>query len=108
MVAERATDLPIFITENGAAYPDEVVDGQVEDEERRRYFEQHVDACRQAVEKGLPLTGYFAWSLLDNFEWAFGFSRRFGLVHVDYDTQIRTVKKSGHWFRDLLTAGQSG
>jgi len=104
MVAERADGLPIYITENGAAYPDEVVDGQVEDEERRHYFELHVDACRQAVEKGLPLKGYFAWSLMDNFEWAFGFSRRFGLVHVDYDTQVRTVKKSGRWFRDLLGA----
>ena len=106
MVAERAPDLPIFITENGAAYADEIVDGQVPDEERRRYFELHVDACRQAVEKGLPLKGYFAWSLMDNFEWAFGFSRRFGIVHVDYDTQVRTVKQSGHWFRELLTADQ--
>jgi len=107
MVAERAPGLPIFITENGAAYEDELVEGQVEDEERRHYFELHVDACRQAVEKGLPLTGYFAWSLMDNFEWAFGFSRRFGIVHVDYDTQVRTVKRSGAWFRDFLGAATS-
>ena len=106
MVAERAPELPVFITENGAAYADEIVDGRVEDEERRRYFEQHVDACRQAVKKGLPLKGYFAWSLMDNFEWAFGYSRRFGIVHVDYETQQRTVKKSGLWFRDFIAAQQ--
>jgi beta-glucosidase len=105
MVAERSGDLPIYITENGAAYEDHVgADGQIEDEERRRFFEQHTAACADAVEAGLPLKGYFAWSFMDNFEWAFGFSRRFGIVHVDYDTQVRTVKKSGHWFRDFLAA----
>ena len=103
MVAERSPGLPIYITENGAAYPDEVgPDGQVDDEERRHYFELHTAACADAVAEGLPLKGYFAWSLLDNFEWAFGYSRRFGIVHVDYDTQVRTVKKSGLWFRDFL------
>jgi len=107
MVAERSADLPIYITENGAAYDDQVgPDGQVDDEERRHYFELHTAACADAVAQGLPLRGYFAWSLLDNFEWAFGFSRRFGLVHVDYDSQVRTVKKSGHWFRQFLTAQQ--
>jgi beta-glucosidase len=105
MVHERAPELPVYITENGAAYPDAVsADGQVDDEERRHFFELHTAACAEAVAQGLPLKGYFAWSLLDNFEWAFGFSRRFGIVHVDYDTQLRTVKKSGHWFRDLLAA----
>ena len=105
MVAERSPELPIYITENGAAYPDEVgPDGQVDDEERRHYFELHTAACADAVAEGLPLKGYFAWSLLDNFEWAFGYSRRFGIVHVDYDTQVRTVKKSGLWFRDFLAA----
>jgi beta-glucosidase len=103
MVHDRAPELPVYITENGAAYPDEVLpDGSVDDEQRRHFFELHVDACRRAVEQGLPLRGYFAWSLLDNFEWAFGFSRRFGIVHVDYETQQRTVKKSGLWFRELL------
>jgi beta-glucosidase len=103
MVHERAPELPVMITENGAAYPDQVgPDGVVDDPERRHFFEQHVDACRQAVEEGLALRGYFAWSLLDNFEWAFGYSRRFGLVHVDYETQSRTVKSSGLWFRQLL------
>jgi beta-galactosidase len=107
MVAERSDGLPIYITENGAAYDDPApVDGQVEDEERRRYFELHTAACADAVEEGLPLKGYFAWSFLDNWEWAFGLSRRFGIVHVDYDTQVRTVKKSGHWFREFLAAQQ--
>ena len=113
MVAERAEGLPIYITENGAAYDDQPpVDGQLEDEERRHYFELHTSACADAVQQGLPLKGYFAWSFMDNFEWAFGFSRRFGLVHVDYDTQVRTVKDSGRRYATLisehreLTAGQ--
>jgi beta-glucosidase len=105
MVHERAPELPVFITENGAAYADEVgADGQVDDEERRHYFELHTAACADAVAEGLPLKGYFAWSLMDNFEWAFGYSRRFGIVYVDYETQARTVKKSGLWFRDFLAS----
>jgi beta-galactosidase len=105
MVHERAPELPVYITENGAAYPDEVgADGQIDDEERRHYFELHTAACAQALARGLPLKGYFAWSLMDNFEWAFGNSRRFGLVYVDYVTQQRTIKASGLWFRDFLAA----
>jgi beta-galactosidase len=105
MVHERAPEMAIYITENGAAYPDELgPDGTVNDEERRRYFQQHVEACREALRRGLPLKGYFAWSLLDNFEWAFGYSRRFGVVYVDYETQRRSIKASGHWWRDLLTS----
>ena len=82
-------------------------DGPVDDEARRHYFEQHTAACADAVAQGLPLKGYFAWSLMDNFEWAFGFSRRFGLIYVDYETQVRTVKQSGLWFRDFLAAQKS-
>ncbi len=105
MVHERAPELGIYVTENGAAYEDTVAaDGSIDDEERRLYFELHVAACDQALGQGLPLKGYFAWSLMDNFEWAFGFSRRFGLVHVDFETQARTVKRSGLWFRDLLAS----
>ena len=108
MVAERAAELPIYITENGAAYDDQVEpDGSIQDEERRRYFEQHTAACADALRQDLNLRGYFAWSLMDNFEWAFGYSRRFGIVHVDYDTQVRTVKRSGAWFRDFLGATTS-
>jgi beta-galactosidase len=103
LVADRAPALPVYITENGAAYPDQVTaEGAIEDEHRRRYFELHLNAGRLAIEQGLPLRGYFAWSLLDNFEWAFGYSRRFGIVYVDYETQQRIVKRSGHWFRTQL------
>ena len=105
MVAERAPGVPVYITENGAAYDDEVsADGTVEDEDRRRFLEQHLAACADAVAAGLPLRGYFAWSFLDNYEWAFGLSRRFGIVRVDYETQERTVKRSGRWFGELLAA----
>jgi beta-glucosidase len=92
----------LYITENGAAYPDSPpVDGVLDDEARRSYLERHLRACRQALDAGAPLAGYFAWSLLDNFEWAFGYSKRFGIVYVDYDTQERTVKQSGRWYADV-------
>jgi beta-glucosidase len=104
MVHDRAPELPVLITENGAAYVDVVeADGTVQDKDRQHYFELHVDACREAVRRGLPLQGYFAWSLMDNYEWAFGYTKRFGIVHVDYDTQVRTVKASGRWFAELLS-----
>jgi len=109
LVQARAPELPVYITENGAAYPDTVdPDGTVHDEERRQFFQLHVDACQQAVERKLPLRGYFAWSLMDNFEWAFGYTRRFGLVYVDYATQRRVIKDSGLWFRDFLPKPVSG
>ncbi len=94
----------LFVTENGAAYGMQPgPDGQVHDEPRRAYLEAHLAACCDAVDAGVPLEGYFAWSLLDNFEWAFGFKMRFGLVHVDFATQKRTVKDSGWWLRQVLT-----
>ena len=103
LVFDRAPELPVYITENGAAYPDQVTaQGTVDDEDRRHFYELHLDAARQAIEQGVQLRGYFAWSLLDNFEWAFGYSRRFGIVYVNYETQQRIVKRSGHWFRDRL------
>ncbi|WP_344441071.1 GH1 family beta-glucosidase [Kitasatospora nipponensis] len=95
----------LYVTENGSAYPDTVTaDGRVEDPERTAYLEQHLAACARAVAKGAPLAGYFAWSLLDNFEWAYGYDKRFGLVHVDYPTQRRTVKASGHRYAELISA----
>ncbi|MGW7520147.1 GH1 family beta-glucosidase [Streptomyces sp. NPDC054796] len=91
----------LYVTENGAAYPDTVgPDGQIDDPERTRYLDQHLAACADAVAQGAPLAGYFAWSLLDNFEWAYGYDKRFGLVHVDYATQRRTVKGSGRRYAD--------
>ncbi|MBB4950224.1 beta-glucosidase [Kitasatospora gansuensis] len=93
----------IYVTENGSAYQDTVTaDGTVHDPERTVYFEQHLAACARAVAQGAPLAGYFAWSLLDNFEWAYGYDKRFGLIHVDYETQRRTVKTSGHRYAELI------
>ena len=95
--------LPLYVTENGAAYDDVVgEDGEIHDADRVAFLTGHVDACARAVAAGVPLRGYFAWSLLDNFEWAFCFSKRFGLVRVDYDTQQRTVKDSGRAYAALI------
>jgi beta-glucosidase len=94
---------PIAITENGSTYPDVVgPDGSIDDVERARYLARHIGAVREARAKGVDVFGYFCWSLLDNFEWASGYDKRFGLVHVDYVTQARTMKRSGAWFRDFL------
>ncbi len=87
---------PLYITENGMAGDDHVVDGQVNDEQRVRYYERHIAATGEAIRQGVDVRGYFAWSLMDNFEWAFGYSQRFGLVYVDYATQERIIKASGH------------
>ncbi|MFJ8588924.1 GH1 family beta-glucosidase [Streptomyces sp. NPDC093595] len=93
----------IYVTENGSAFTDTVrPDGTVDDPERARYLEQHLAACTRAVRKGAPLAGYYAWSLLDNFEWAYGYDKRFGLVHVDYTTQARTIKTSGRRYADII------
>ncbi|MEU9862460.1 GH1 family beta-glucosidase [Streptomyces sp. NPDC047971] len=95
----------LYVTENGSAFPDAVgPDGSVHDQDRIRYLEQHIAACARAVRKGAPLAGYYAWSLLDNFEWAYGYDKRFGLVHVDYATQARTVKASGHRYAEIIRA----
>ena len=94
----------LYVTENGSAYRDRVDAGRVDDPERTRYLEEHLAACAAAVRRGAPLAGYFAWSLLDNFEWAYGYDKRFGLVHVDYPTQTRTVKASGHRYAELIRA----
>ncbi|MGW0992091.1 GH1 family beta-glucosidase [Streptomyces sp. NPDC002523] len=89
---------PIVITENGCSYEG------VDDQDRIAYLDAHVRALHRAVDAGVDVRGYFVWSLLDNFEWAEGYARRFGLVHVDYATQQRTPKASYHWFRELLRA----
>jgi beta-glucosidase len=95
---------PVLITENGAAYKDELVDGRVEDEARRQYIELHLNAVADAMQRGVDVRGYFLWSLLDNFEWAAGYEKRFGIIHVDYSTQMRTLKRSGYWYRSLMQA----
>jgi beta-glucosidase len=102
---DRDYDLPpLFITENGAAYPDLVIDGGVSDEERRAYIETHIRAIADAIDKGVDVRGYFVWSLLDNFEWAAGYTKRFGIYYVDYQTQARILKRSGSWYKDLAAA----
>ena len=95
-------DLPLYVTENGMAGADTLVDGACDDPVRVGYFNDHVAACQRAIADGVPLKGYFAWSLLDNYEWAFGYDKRFGIVHVDYGTQTRTPKASYHAFRAAL------
>ena len=96
---------PLYFTENGAAYDDVVQpDGAVHDPQRTAYLAAHLDGCASAIADGVPLRGYFVWSLMDNFEWAHGYSKRFGLVHVDYATQERRVKDSGRWYADLIRA----
>ena len=97
----------IYVTENGAAFPDEVArDGAIHDDRRLAYLRGHFLAARRAMDDGVPLRGYFVWSLLDNFEWAEGYDKRFGIVRVDFDTLERTVKDSGHWLRDVIATGE--
>ena len=101
---ERYTLPPVYITENGAAMADKIVDGVVNDKNRVDYYQQHLNAVNDAIELGVKVDGYFAWSLMDNFEWAEGYLKRFGIVYVDYDTQIRTIKKSGLTYKALITS----
>lgn len=95
----------IYITENGAAYPDPADgDGFVDDQDRISYLDRHFGAVADAIEAGVPVKGYFVWSLMDNFEWALGYDKRFGIVRVDYETMERTPKASAHWFRDYISS----
>lgn len=97
----------IYITENGAAFDDAPdADGNVVDDRRCAYLKTHLQACLASIEQGVPLQGYFAWSLLDNFEWAHGYAKRFGLVYVNYETQERIPKQSARWYRDFIESQQ--
>jgi beta-glucosidase len=97
-------EVPIFVTENGRAVHDYVdPEGEVNDEERVRYLEAHFRAAHAALERGVDLRGYMVWSLLDNFEWAEGYSKRFGLVFVDYGTQRRVPKQSARWYAGVIS-----
>ncbi|WP_432455632.1 MULTISPECIES: GH1 family beta-glucosidase [unclassified Agarivorans] len=93
---------PVIITENGMASDDQVIDGKVNDQQRCDYFQSHLQAVDHAVRQGVPVCAYYAWSLMDNFEWSFGYDKRFGLIHVDYQTQQRTIKQSGLQFAQFL------
>lgn len=93
---------PVYVTENGAAYDDRLIDGQVRDTDRIGYLDGHLRAARAAIVAGVDLRGYFVWSLLDNFEWALGYTRRFGIVYVDYASLRRTPKASAEWYRGVI------
>jgi beta-glucosidase len=103
-VQEISGGLPLYITENGYARQD-VVDqeGRVHDIERIKYIRKHLEVCADVIKRGVNLKGYYAWSFMDNFEWAQGYTKRFGIVHVDYTTQKRSPKDSAYFFRDVIT-----
>lgn len=98
-------ELPLMITENGAAFDDRMgVDGGIRDDDRIAYLRDHLAVVHEAIAAGVDVRGYFVWSLLDNFEWSYGYSKRFGIVHVDYATQARVLKDSAHWYREVISA----
>ncbi|MDU0290911.1 GH1 family beta-glucosidase [Saccharothrix longispora] len=108
-IAEDYPGVPMVITENGAAFDDEPDEsGFVRDDDRTAYLDSHIAAVAKARGLGADVRGYFAWSLMDNFEWSYGYEKRFGLVHVDYDTQVRTPKSSALWYRDTIRRVKGG
>jgi beta-glucosidase len=104
-VAGEYPALPLVVSENGAAFHDRLEEGRVHDTERIAYLESHLRACADAIAAGVPLEGYFAWSLMDNFEWAWGYGKRFGLVRVDFATQRRILKDSALWYAETIKEG---
>jgi beta-glucosidase len=101
-------DLPLLITENGAAFADRLDDGVVDDERRVEFLRAHIAAVERAREQGVDVRGYYVWSLLDNFEWEWGYAQRFGIVYVDYATQRRIPKRSALWYSDLIAQRNGG
>jgi beta-glucosidase len=101
-VHDQYRQIPLMITENGAAFDDELGADGVHDDERIAYLRDHLNVVHEAITHGVDLRGYFVWSLLDNFEWAYGYAKRFGIVHVDYPTQARVWKDSAHWYRQVI------
>jgi beta-glucosidase len=100
--------IPLYVSENGAAYADYTDPaGQVADDERIHYLDRHLRAACAAIDQGIDLRGYWAWSFMDNFEWAFGFSKRFGLVYIDYPTGKRVLKSSFYWFQELIRSRET-
>jgi beta-glucosidase len=106
-IGQRYPDLPIVITENGTSENEPDVNTAVHDEGRRQYFESYIRACHEAIQRGVPLVGYFAWSLFDNFEWEYGFTQRFGICYVELESLERTPKSSALWFRTTIRANGS-
>jgi beta-glucosidase len=104
-VSEEYAPPPLYVHEAGAAYDDDVEpDGEVRDDARVTWLDGHLRAAHAAISNGVDLRGFFVWSLLDNFEWAEGYSHRFGIVHVDRDTMARTPKASARWYRGVIAA----
>lgn len=104
-ISARYDQPSIFITENGFACADELIDGVVDDSKTRlAYYKGYLEGCHEAISNGVDLKGYFAWSMFDNFEWAHGYGSRFGLNYVDYDTLVRTPKASAKWFKEVIEA----
>lgn len=100
---EEYTDKPIYITENGRASDDKVNEyGRINDKDRIDYYASHLKAVERAIKSGVPVAGYYAWTLLDNFEWSWGYNRRFGLIYVDFETQERIFKDSARWYKELI------
>jgi beta-glucosidase len=109
MQAKRLVgDLPIYITENGAAFADVPEGGAVHDRKRIDYLSAYFEEIHRAISEGVNLKGYFLWTLMDNFEWASGYEKRFGIVYTDFSTQRRIIKDSGYWYRDLIRARRAG
>jgi beta-glucosidase len=109
-VKDRYGNPPIYVTENGAAFfdPPAVEGDRLADPLRVDYLRKHITAVHAAIERGVDVRGYFVWSLLDNFEWSLGYSKRFGIVHVDYETQRRTPKDSARFYAEVIaTRGQA-
>ena len=102
-ISKRYDNPAIYITENGCAYDDKIEGGEVNDDERVHFFKTYLEGCQEAIESGVDLRGYFAWSLFDNFEWASGYEKRFGMVHVDFETQKRTPKKSAIYYSEVIS-----
>jgi beta-glucosidase len=105
---DRYGNLPLYITENGAAFydPPAAVSDPVEDPLRVFYLREHLAAVSRAIEQGVDVRGYFVWSLLDNLEWSLGYTKRFGIIHVDFGTQKRTFKRSALVYRDVIRTNQ--
>ncbi len=103
-VNNEYSDLPLYITENGAAFQDKLTEnGKVKDQDRINYLREHIKNVYKAIQDGIPLKGYYVWSIMDNFEWAYGYSKRFGLIYVDYkDNQKRYLKESAKWYRKVI------
>ena len=106
-IAKRYSGIPIVITENGTAEDDISPYAAKHDVNRQQYLEGYIRACGEAIDLGVPLRGYFAWSLMDNFEWEYGYTKRFGICYVDYETLERTPKSSALWYKETIRASGS-